>query len=156
VLADKATRQWRPRFSSAPGALSLDPTALKGHPLNSLRRIYSLLNSNSRREMSQFRVGESSNSFNNNSFNTISFNRVSNVNNLGSADEKAEILAWLSLLEPRIRHHSIRAHRVEHVGEWLLQREEYRDWFDSIHGGESDNSALFCYGGPGVGKTFIR
>jgi len=128
--------------------------------------------------MLQFRAGESSNSFNNtNSFNhntdtfnhnTNSFNNtinntttnntnhISNVNNYGSADERDKILAWLSPLEPRIRHHDIRAHRVEHVGDWLLQTEEYRNWFDGIRGGESGGSALFCYGDPGVGKTHIR
>ena len=134
--------------------------------------------------MSQSRAGESSNSpdnidsfnnnsynttnsfnnttnntTNNNSFNTNSFNNtinyVSNVNNSGSADERAEILAWLSTLDPWIRHRDIRAQRVEHVGDWILQTEEWRSWFDGIRGGESDNSALFCYGDPGVGKTYI-
>ena len=116
--------------------------------------------------MSQSRIGKSSNtynssnSFNTNSFNTfnnpISFNHVSNVNNYGSLNEKAEILAWLSPLEPRIRHHDIRAHRIEHVGDWLLRTEEYRNWFSDIRGGESGGSAMFCYGDPGVGKTHIR
>jgi len=78
------------------------------------------------------------------------------VNNFGTAQERAEILDWLSPMEPRIQHHDIRAHRVEHVGNWLLQREEYRNWFDGVQGGEPDNSALFCYGYPGVGKTYIR
>ena len=126
-------------------------------------------------EMSQSRVGENSVSFNNNSFNntnsfnnansfnnTISFNNattfnnVHNLNILPSADERADILTWLSPLEPRIRHEDIRAHRVEHVGDWLFRTEEYQNWFDGIRGGESDNSALLCYGAPGVGKTFIR
>jgi len=72
------------------------------------------------------------------------------------ADEVSEILAWISPLEPRIRHQDIRTRRVNEVGDWLLQTQEYRDWVDGIHGGESDGSALFCYGGPGVGKTYIR
>ena len=79
-----------------------------------------------------------------------------NVNNFGDDNERADILAWLSPLEPWIRHDYIRAHRVEHVGDWLLGTEEYRNWFDGICGSESDNSALFCYGDPGVGKTHIR
>ena len=74
--------------------------------------------------------------------------------NFGSTDERDKILTWLSPLEPRIRHHDIRTHRVEHVGDWLFQREEYRNWFDGIRGGEPNNSALFCYGDPGVGKTY--
>jgi len=112
--------------------------------------------------MSQARAGENSNSLNNNnsfntnSFNTISLNHVSNVNNFGSADERAEILTWLSQLDPWIRHHGIRAHRVEHVGDWLLRTDEYRNWFDGTHRGESDSSTFFCYGDPGVGKTYMR
>jgi len=111
--------------------------------------------------MSQACVGESSNSrnnhnsFNTNAFNTISFNHVSNVKNVGIADERAEILAWLSPLDPWIRHRGIRDDRVEHVGDWLLRTEEYRSWLDGIRGGEPDNSALFCDGDPGVGKTYI-
>ena len=124
--------------------------------------------------MSQSRLGESSNnnhSFNNNtdtfnnninSFNntinntTNNTNHVSNVNNYGGANERDQLLAWLSPLEPRIRHQDIRAHRVEDVGDWLLRTEEYQNWFNGIHGGEPNNSVLFCYGDPGVGKTYIR
>ena len=100
--------------------------------------------------MSQSRVGENSNSFNNN---TNSFNIV---NNFRSADERAEILAWLSPLEPQIRHNDIRVRRVKDVGDWLFRTEEYQNWFGGICGGEPDNSALFCYGDPGVGKTYMR
>jgi len=73
-----------------------------------------------------------------------------------AADERWEILAWLSPLEPLIRHRDIQAHRVDDVGNWLFQTEEYRNWFGGIRGSESDGAALFCYGGPGVGKTYIR
>ena len=90
-----------------------------------------------------------------NSLNTNSFNTIYNVNNF-DPDERSKILTWLSLLEPQIRHNNIRDHRVKDVGDWLLQTEEYRNWFDSIHGGGPGNSALFCYGDPGVGKTYIR
>ena len=111
-----------------------------------------------KRKMSQLRFN--TNSFNNvyhnvNSFNTP-FNNVYYVNTFGTAHERAEILAWLSPLEPRIRHHEIRTRRVKRVGEWFLQTEEYRNWLDGAHGGESDNSAFLCYGNLGVGKTYIR
>ena len=135
-----------------------------------IHRIYSLPNTKKKSKMSQSRIGANSNSFynNSNSFNNInslnnsiifnnttSFKNVSNVNNFGNAHEKTEIIAWLSPLEPRIRHEDIRAHHVKHVGDWLFQTEEYQNWFNGIRGGESDNSALFCYGDPGVGKTYI-
>ena len=101
--------------------------------------------------MSQLRTGENSNyaSGNINSFNKVEVNYI-----IIGADEQAEILAWLSPLESWIRHDNIRAHRIEHVGDWLLRTPEYRRWFNAP-GGESDNSALFCHGDPGVGKTYI-
>ena len=116
--------------------------------------------------MSQSSFGESSTSFNNNSFkntnlnssDTNSLNNTKNLGNLnlGSAGETAEILAWLSPLESRVRHKDVREHRVEDVGDWVLQTEEYQDWSNGIQGGESNNSVLFCYGHPGAGKTHIR
>ena len=72
------------------------------------------------------------------------------------ADDRSNILAWLSPLEPRLRHQDIRDHRVENIGEWVLQTEEFRGWYAGSGGSESDNAVLFCYGNPGVGKTFIR
>jgi len=96
--------------------------------------------------MSQHHINDNTNCFN-----------INNVwNNCTVADEKSEILAWLSPLEPRIRHQDIRTRRVDGVGDWLLQTQEYKDWFGGIHGGKSDSSALFFCGGPGVGKTYMR
>ena len=98
--------------------------------------------------MSQHHISENINSFN---------NTINNVwNSPTVADEKSEILAWLSPLQPQRRHEDIRTRRVDEVGNWLLKTQEYRNWVDGIRGGESDGSALFCYGGPGVGKTYIR
>ena len=86
--------------------------------------------------------------------NTNSLNTT--VNNFTVADDRSNILAWLSPLEPRLRHQGIQTNRVEHVGEWLLQTEEFRNWYASSEGGEFSNEVLFCYGNPGVGKTYIR
>jgi len=83
-------------------------------------------------------------------------NSLNTVNNFTVADDRSSILAWLSPLEPRLRHQDIQANRVEHVGEWLLQTEEFRSWYTGIEGGEFSNEVLFCYGNPGVGKTYIR
>ena len=89
------------------------------------------------------------------SHNTNSFNTAV-TNNLIISDERSQILAWLSPLEPRLRHQDIRDGRVENVGEWLLQTEEFRSWRAGSGGGESNGVVLFCYGDPGVGKTYIR
>jgi len=76
--------------------------------------------------------------------------------NLTIADDKPDILAWLSPLDPKLRHQDIRDRRVENIGEWLLKTEEFRSWYSGSAGGESDNPVLFCFGDPGVGKTYIR
>ena len=89
------------------------------------------------------------NSLNTNSFNTNSYNTY-NI-----SDERSQILAWLSPLEPRLRHKDIQDHRVEYVGEWLLKTEEFRSWHTGSGRREYDDAVLFCYGDPGVGKTYI-
>ena len=78
------------------------------------------------------------------------------VNNVTPADERSNILFWLSPLEPRLRHKDIQDRRVENIGEWVLETEEFKSWYASSGGSGSDNAVLFCYGDPGVGKTFIR
>jgi len=88
--------------------------------------------------------------------NINSFLNTTVTNNFTIADERLQILTWLSPLEPNLRHQDIRDGRVENVGEWLLQTEEFRSWYGGSGRGESDNAALFCYGDPGVGKTYIR
>ena len=88
--------------------------------------------------------------FNNNynSFNTTYINPT-------IADDRPDILAWLSPFDPKLRHQDIRDRRVESIGEWVLQTEEFRSWYTGSEGDQSDNAVLFCYGGPGVGKTYI-
>ena len=92
---------------------------------------------------------------NSNCFNTD--NSVNNVwNHCTIAEEDSGILEWLSPLEPQTRHYDIRTRRVEKVGDWLLQTEEYRNWLGGSSSDGLGSPALFCYGGPGVGKTYIR
>ena len=99
--------------------------------------------------MSQYTIDNSTNLSNNtNSFNVW--------NNYVVADDRPPLLAWLSPLEPKLRHRDIQERRVDNVGEWLLKTEEFRRWYDWSDEGEDDKAVLFCYGGPGVGKTFIR
>ena len=109
--------------------------------------------------MSQYTIDNSTNLSNNtNSFNVQNAQNIQN--NYVVADDRSPLLAWLSPLEPRLRHQDIQERRVDNVGEWLLQTEEFRSWHDWSGEGESesegDKAVLFCYGGPGVGKTFIR
>ena len=75
--------------------------------------------------MSQYTIHNSTNfSDNNNSFNV--------QNNYSVADDGSQLLAWLSPLEPKLRHQDIRERRVENVGEWLMQTEEFRSWHDGV------------------------
>jgi len=137
----------RPRFSSTPSD-SLQPTTFIAHFLPSFRTV----------KMSHHNTNSfnNTNSLNNtNSFNvTDSFNNVSN--HCSPHDNRPQILTWLSPLEPRQRHKDIQESRVENIGEWVLETEEFEGWYAGSGGSGSDNAVLFCYGGPGVGKTFIR
>ena len=85
-----------------------------------------------------------------------SYTAVNVSNNFTVADDRSNILAWLSPLDPKSRHQDIQDRRVEDIGEWLLQTEEFRSWHAGNGRGESNNTVLFCYGDPGVGRTYIR
>jgi len=84
---------------------------------------------------------------------TNSHNNIVNVSKV-IADENPEITQWLSPLDPRRRHQDVRTDRLDGVGNWLLETSEFRKW-RSNEGG-ADKSVLFCYGDPGVGKTYLR
>ena len=72
------------------------------------------------------------------------------------ANDQTQILTWLSPLEPKLRHKDIQERRVENIGGWVLETEAFKSWHASSGGSGSENAVLFCYGNPGVGKTFIR
>ena len=84
---------------------------------------------------------------------TNSYNNIVNENKF-IADENPEIMKWLSPLDPRERHHDLRDKRLDGVGSWLLETNEFREWKSSEGGADKD--VLFCYGNPGVGKTYLR
>ena len=84
--------------------------------------------------------------------NTNSFNVW---NDCTFADDRSQALTWLSPLEPSLRHRELREYRVNDVGVWLMQTEEFGRW-RGVGGERADNTVLFFYGDPGVGKTFIR
>ena len=86
--------------------------------------------------------------------NVNSFNVLNNIT-LTAPDDKPKILAWLSPLEPQVRHQDICEQRVDDVGNWLLETKEFRGWYNGSENGGSDHAAMFCYGEPGVGKSYI-
>jgi len=86
--------------------------------------------------------------------NINSFNVSTNII-LTTTDDEPKILAWLSPLEPQVRHQDICEHRVDSVGDWLLETKEFRGWYKGSENEGPDNVALFCYGEPGVGKSYI-
>jgi len=79
--------------------------------------------------------------------------KIVNVNNV-IAGENPEIMRWLSPLDPRGRHQDVRMDRLDGVGSWLLEINEFREW-RSNEGG-ADKAVFFCHGDPGVGKTYLR
>ena len=76
-----------------------------------------------------------------------------NVNKI-IADESPEIMQWLSPIDPRRRHQDVRADRVNGVGNWFLETNEFREWRSNESG--ADKAVLFCCGDPGVGKTYLK
>jgi len=85
---------------------------------------------------------------------TGSYNNVLNNCDISIADEKRAILEWLSPLDPRERHQAIGMDRMPGVGDWLLNTSEFTRWDQG--GGTTSKPVLFCYGDPGVGKTYLR
>ncbi|RPA93341.1 hypothetical protein L873DRAFT_1705910, partial [Choiromyces venosus 120613-1] len=69
------------------------------------------------------------------------------------SDEKRQILEWLSPLAPRERHQTVSDDRVDGVGDWVLQTREFKQWHTSED--QDVSRVLFCYGDPGVGKTYL-
>jgi len=80
---------------------------------------------------------------------------IANSVNTTAPDDRSEILAWLSPLEPRVRHRDIGARRVDSIGAWLLETEEFRRWNKGRREDGSYYPTLFCDGNPGVGKSYI-
>ena len=92
-----------------------------------------------------------SQNFSNNN-NSIS---IANSFNYTAPDDESKILAWLSPLEPWIRHRDIGAERVDSIGAWLLETKEFRHWHNAGREDECNRAILFCDGNPGVGKSYI-
>ena|SRR5205807_3616820 len=79
---------------------------------------------------------------------------LTGIFNVYKSDEDAQIMRWLSPLEPNNRHQGVRTDRFDGVGDWLLETGEFREWRECEGG--ADKAVLFCSGNPGVGKTYLR
>jgi len=77
-----------------------------------------------------------------------------NTINVGVDEGSPLIHAWLSPLEPDRRHRGVSNRRLDDVGNWVLEMREFESWCGSQDG--FPDPTLLCYGGQGVGKTFIR
>jgi len=86
--------------------------------------------------------------------NINSFNSVSNNFNFTAADDGSKILAQLFPLTPQVRHQDIGNQQVDHIRAWLLETREF-SWYNGSERDGSDHAALFCYGDPGVSKSYI-
>jgi len=134
-----------PRFSSAFLEPPINQPTIPVLNIPSCRRC----EQQKRRKMSQHTANNNSNCFNNT-------NTINVWNNSTVADDRSQLLSWLSPLEPKLRHRDVQERRVNNVGEWLIQSEEFRRWCGVSGESKGDNRVLFCYGHPGVGKTFLR
>ena len=109
--------------------------------------------SNKQSEMSRYTISDNTNCFN--TANSINANSINVRNYFTIPDDRSQLLTWLSPLEPSLRHRDIRERRVNDIGEWLMQTEEFRRWRGLSGEGGGDGAVIFCHGDPGVGKTFI-
>ena len=123
------------------------PAKCRGLNLSSEHHHYDISNTRNDHNLTNNIHGDSNTNVGNvsHSYNTI---------NMGLDEESLRIQAWLSPLEPDIRHRSVSNRRLDGVGDWVLQRNEFESWRGSQNG--SGDPTLLCYGGQGVGKTFIR
>ena len=99
-------------------------------------------------------ITDNKDSFNHNYFININI-RIPEVRALAeSRDEDNEIREWLSPLKPHQRHKDVQADRLDGVGNWLLGTGQFQKWRNREAG--CLEQVLFCSGGPGVGKTYLR
>ncbi|KAA8894567.1 hypothetical protein FN846DRAFT_999693 [Sphaerosporella brunnea] len=66
------------------------------------------------------------------------------------ASDRLNILEWISTIPYLSHHQQISEKRLKDTGQWLLERNEYREWRSS-----SSSKLLLLRGIPGAGKTYI-
>ena len=62
-----------------------------------------------------------------------SYNKTKNlIINVGVDEGSSRIKAWLSPLEPNIRHRHVSHDRMDGVGDWVLRRNEFEAWCGEV------------------------
>ena len=80
-------------------------------------------------------------------------NITGSFNTTTMSDEDAQVMRWLTPVEPGNRHDGVRTTRFEGVGDWLFEISQFQEWREGD--GDADKAVLFCSGNPGVGKTYL-
>ena len=65
--------------------------------------------------------------------------------------EAFNVLWWLSPSQHDRKHIDVLSKRIPGTGIWLLQTQQFRDWRYEAN----SKSYIWCYGGPGTGKTVL-
>ena len=139
------------RFSSAQGAgsykvffnTSTEHLALLSLPQRPsiffTHQFFTLNSANNKQwDMTQY-IGGGNNSFNitNSFYNEGKDHRV--------ADDRSQLLTWLSPLEPRLQHRDIQERRVDDVGKWVFETKEFKGWCRFGEECEGSKPVLFFY-----------
>ena len=95
------------------------PTGYGGPNLSGGPSQYGISNTRADHNMSNSIHGHSNQNVGNMS------NCYNNTINVGASEESLRIQAWLSPLEPCRRHQDVRNRRLDGVGDWILQRNEF-------------------------------
>ncbi|KAI1357525.1 ankyrin repeat-containing domain protein [Xylaria arbuscula] len=76
---------------------------------------------------------------------------ISNFNGDNETPADTDVLEWLSPTPCTDRHSDVATRRIEGIGAWLLEDEQYLRWLHR----QDASSVLWCQGQPGAGKTFL-
>ena len=62
---------------------------------------------------------------------------------------QVEAIAWLSTFDYQKKHAVASVTRLDGTARWIFTDDRFKNWYSG------DTNTLFCFGGPGVGKTII-
>lgn len=65
-------------------------------------------------------------------------------------EKRLSVIKWVSDLDYSCVQEEVLNHRFGSTGAWLLQHEEFKNWFEG-----DGSSLLWCWGNPGAGKTVL-